>query len=346
MQALPLATQTLFAELAERIAAREAARTIGHLSGSFTTKTVSGQRYWYFKASQPGAGQVEYYLGPDSAAIRGLAGRHQSGRIDLQPDEADIARLCAMLRSGGGNVLDATAARVLRALADAGIFRLGGMLVGTYAYVVLGNVLGVRWQGGTRTQDIDIAARASLAVAIRPLEAPAPSVLAGLDMGFLPVPGLDPTAPSTSFRVRGRELRVDFLTPASGSRRTRPVPITRLGVAATPLPLLDYLLEAPLATAAVNGGAIGVTVPDPARFALHKLAVAERRPVAHQTKARKDREQAITLLAWLDTERPGDLDLALAAVREGHAALARDLRRAVRRLPEGGVRARIEESVA
>jgi hypothetical protein len=345
MQALPLATQTLFAELVERVTARDAARTVAQLAGSFATKTVAGQTYWYFKASQPGAGQVEYYLGGDSPALRDLAGRHRAGRADARAEDDAVAGLCAMLRSGGANVVDATAARVLRALADAGVFRLGGMLVGTYAYLVLGNVLGVRWQQGTRTQDLDIAAQPALALAVPPLATPAPAVLAGLDMGFLPVPGLDPTAPSTSFKVRGRELRVDFLTPARGARRTRPVPIPRLGVAATPLALLDYLLDAPLVTVAVNGGATAVTVPDPARFALHKLVLADRRPAAQQTKAAKDRQQATALLGWLAEERPGDLDQAVAAARAQYAPIATGLRRALRRLPAGEVRERIGAAV-
>ena len=33
----------------------------------------------------------------------------------------------------------------MRALADAGVFRLGGILVGSYAFQILGNLLGVAW---------------------------------------------------------------------------------------------------------------------------------------------------------------------------------------------------------
>ena len=34
-------------------------------------------------------------------------------------------------------------------------------------------------------------------------------------MGFLPVPGLDPKSPTTSFKVRGQSLRVDLLATDS-----------------------------------------------------------------------------------------------------------------------------------
>ena len=41
---------------------------------------------------------------------------------------------------------------------DGGVFRLDGVLVSTHAFLVLGNILGVRWDGGSIwTQDIDIA---------------------------------------------------------------------------------------------------------------------------------------------------------------------------------------------
>ena len=45
------------------------------------------------------------------------------------------------------------------------MFRLGAVLVGTHAYVVLGNVLGTRWKSSLRTQDIDLAAARSLQLA-------------------------------------------------------------------------------------------------------------------------------------------------------------------------------------
>ena len=59
-----------------------------------------------------------------------------------------------------------------------------------------------------------------------------------------------------------------------------------------------------------------MNVPSPARFALHKLVVAQRRPVAQQTKALKDRQQAEQVIACLLDSRPGDLWLALDAAAE------------------------------
>jgi hypothetical protein len=134
-------------------------------------------------------------------------------------------------------------------------------------------------------------------------------VLDSLEMGFFPVPGLSPRQPSTSFKVRGRALRVDVLTPQTGSR-TGPVSIARFRTAAQPLPHLDYLIEEPQQAALVAGSGILVNVPPPARFALHKLVVSRSRAVTEQAKSGKDLDQAAQLIEILAEDRPGDLALA------------------------------------
>ena len=62
--------------------------------------------------------------------------------------------------------------------------------------------------------------------------------------------------------------------------------------------------------AVVNGGGVLVNVPDPARFALHKLIVAGERDAFMHTKREKDLHQAAQLLALLVQERPGDVRIA------------------------------------
>lgn len=121
----------------------------------------------------------------------------------------------------------------------------------------------------------------------------------------LPVPPLDPRQPSTSFKVRGAGLRVDLLTTVSGRRKTGPVPIPRLRAAAQPLPFLDFILEHPVRGAVVNGGGVLVNVPDPARFALHKLIVAGERDVLMHAKREKDLHHSAQLLSLLVDGRPG-----------------------------------------
>jgi hypothetical protein len=152
---------------------------------------------------------------------------------------------------------------------------------------------------------------------------------------------LDPRESSTSYKIRGKDLRVDFLTPAKGKTRDKPVALARFGISATPLEMLDYLIEAPFASVAINGGATYVNVPDAARFALHKLVIADRRPLAQNSKAAKDREQAILLLEQLELGRPGDIDQAIDRARERFPMMFSSLAKSARKLAISPLRDRI-----
>jgi hypothetical protein len=327
MRHLPPEVATLYAELVEQLTALEARRSIGHAAGSFVTKEIGGQVYLYFQHTLPGGGVRQIYLGRRTAPLAALVARFGEERADVEADRAAVQRLCAELRAGGAAAADAASARVLAGLADAAVFRLGGVLVGTHAFVTLGNMLGVRWDSGLlRTEDIDIAGERTLHVAVPDLRADIPGILESLAMGFLPVPGLSPAEPTTSFKVRGRALRVDLLTPAVRGARG-PVPIPRFGAAAQALPFLDYLLDEPQGAAVVDGGGVLVNVPHPARFALHKLLVAQSRSIAFQTKSDKDLRQAAQLVELLGAERPGELERAWASLVERGAKWARTAER-------------------
>ncbi len=327
MDRLPLEVQTLYAELLAELTALDAARSVGSVPGCFVTKPGrDGGEYVYFQYMSPGSVRRQVYLGRRDADLDSLIERHARERENWKSDTETARRLCAQLRVGGGLVTDSPTARVLRALAESGVFRVGGTLVGTHAFTVIGNLLGVRWErGGLRTQDIDSAVESSVSVAVPDLVADVPGAPASLGMGFLPVPPLDPRSPSTPFKVRGKTLRVDLVTP-SGDAGGPPVSVPRLGAAAQPLPGLAYLLEDTTAGAVVDGDGVLVRVPSPARFAFHKLATAQGRAVSEQVKAEKDRLQAGQVFSVLAEDRPGDLALAWDALG------ARDaLRKAVRR---------------
>ena len=334
MERQPQEIQTLYAELSERVAAYEAARSFSSLKGSFVTKHISGANYWYFKTSASPAGQREYSVGPDTPATRAVIEAYQKDRAAVAAMESSISRLCAMLRQGGATLTDTVSAKVISGLGSAGVFRLGGVLVGTHAFIALGNVLGVRWQSGLRTEDMDILASPVLEVAIGAVEADLPTTLESLNRGFLPVPGLDARKPETSFKVRGKTLRVDLLTPARGKRDGTPVRIPRLTASAQPLEFLDYLLESPVDVPVINGGATMVKVPEPARFALHKLIVSEDRSIAMQTKAAKDRQQAGEMIEVLMEDRPGDIELAVESINRRGPGWRKKLRDGLNRLPD------------
>jgi hypothetical protein len=308
---MPLEIQTLYAELLERLSALEARRSIGHVSGSFVTKMIKGDTYYYFQYSDPGGMKRQLYIGRKDRFLDEVVKKYREERGSFEEEGAGIQRLCALLRAGGALLADSASARVLKALSAGGVFRLGAVLVGTHAFLVLGNLLGAKWAGGSlRTQDIDIAAEPTVSIAIPDLWTDIPGVLESLEMGFLPVPQLDPRRPSTSFKVRGKGLRLDLLTPLRGRRSQGPVTIPRLNAAAQPVPFLDFLITRPVRGAIVDSSGILVNVPEPARFALHKLIISGERVTVMHTKREKDLRQASQVFSILIEERPGDVHLA------------------------------------
>jgi len=304
----PLVIQTLYAELMEQMLALEAGRSIGNAEGCFTTKTIKGEAYVYFQHSDPGGRKRQIYLGKKGPSLERVMERFSADREAVKQDQSEVKRLCALLRTGGAMTTNNTSARVLRAFAQSGLFRLGAVLVGTHAFTSLGNLLGVKWaHSALQTQDVDIAGESRMGIAFPHAKADVPFVLDQLEMGFLPIPSFKPGQPSTSFKVRGRSLRVDFLTPATGSRNRGPVHIPRFSVAAQPLSFLDFLIETPEHGVIIDGGGVLVQVPSPARFALHKLIICAERGVTGHTKIEKDLLQVSQLVQILAEDRPGDL---------------------------------------
>ncbi len=316
MERLAIETQTLYAELQERLTALEAQRTIGHSPGCFTEKTIKGGCYVYYQYQEPGGINRQIYIGKKTPVLDRIIANYQRARKILSADLTHIQILCAQLRAGGALITDTASGRVLKALADSGVFYLDGVLLGTHAFMVLGNLLGRRWEhSALRTQDIDLAGTAKMIIAIPDIKIDLPKVLEGLHMGFIPVPPFNPKHPSTSFRVRGNPLRLDVLTSEQHPRKSNPIFIPRFNVAAQPVRFLDYLLDNPIKGAVIDGGGVLVNVPLPARFALHKLIVSRERDITAQPKAQKDLDQAAQLLLVLLEERPGDLLLAWEEIK-------------------------------
>ncbi|MBI4396373.1 MAG: nucleotidyltransferase domain-containing protein [Elusimicrobia bacterium] len=302
-------TQTLYAELLDRLRLRDAHRTIGNAPGTFVTKNISGKPYYYFQYSNPGGAIRQVYVGAKTAALEAILHRFREERFSQKDERMAIERLCAQLRAGEILVTEHAAARVLEGLAESGLFRSGGLLIGTHAFTVLGNLLGVRWVGqALRTQDIDVAVP-PLTIVLPGEKTSMPDVLEKLEMGFLPVPPLDPRHPSASFKVRGHPMRVDVLTPQKG-KEIKPVFLPQFNTEAYALPYLDYIMEESVEGAVVNGGGRLVKVPAPSRFALHKLMISQSRGGADLIRSDKDILQSAQVLSVLAERRPGDISLA------------------------------------
>ncbi len=325
---LPETVQTLYAEFLEQsIQADAAEAAIGVPPGSFVRKKVKGRTYWYLQR-QEGGRKRQHYVGAESAALLSWIDKVRDARSLQSVDDAGRARLCHMLGAGGALVESAPVTKVLRLLAESGVFRHGGVLVGTHALRTFGNMLGVRLRRqALRTQDVDIAQEPAIGVALAAGEGivDVGKKLVESDLGFLQAPTFDPRQPSTSFIIRGRELRVDFLTPLRGPESNKPLYLPVFRVAAQPLRFLDYLIAETHQAAVVGGHGILVNVPDPARFAFHKLWTSQKRPAAEQTKAQKDLAQAVQMLEVLLEDRPQDLAPAWEPVTQSKSPRRRIL---------------------
>lgn len=345
LQRLPDSQLTLYAELLDQmIPAAAVAASGGVLPGSFITKQIKGNTYWYLQRSE-GARTRQIYLGPDSVRLVKWIERARS-RIELvEADATSARRLARMLAAGGATTEPASVLKVIRLLAESRVFHLGGVLVGTLAFRGYANVLGVRFErSALQTQDIDIAHDSTIGVALARDASPVEleELLAASDLDLHPVPPLDPRQASTSFKVRGREIRVDFLTPLRGRETSEPVYLPALGLSATPLRHLGYLIADAHQAVMVGSSPVLVNLPSPARFAFHKLWTSGHRAVAFQAKARKDAIQAEQLLEVLVEDRPDDLREAWESLPA--SSVAQTIRRRLQSLPNS-LRERVTEVV-
>ena len=288
---------------------------------SFKYKDINGKRYWYLYISI-GRTRREHYLGEETTELLDRI-EDEKSLWQSNVDDRDLrSRLVNMLIGGGMSALSRDEGKVLTLLERNGLFLAGAALVGTLAFRAYSNMLGVSWHSDAGTQDVDIAMDNQYLLAVPRNKTPVNLGQLILDsgMGFIKVPALNPKQPSTSFRIRNRDFRVDVLTPMRGRETTRPVKLDQFGTYATPLRHLDYLLEDVQPAVLLYGHGIIINVPAPGRFAIHKCAISQKRGTAAAARIRKDLSQAEQVFEALLDIRPADITLALRAAGERSAA--------------------------
>ncbi len=223
-----------------------------------------------------------------------------------------IERTAKHLRKLGLAAEDNASAIVLAALANAGFFKGGGVLVGTRAFRCLTNHLGYAVKPIVATQDVDIARPQTVALASALPSGGLLQILQNTGLKFVDVPSLNPREPATSWRVVGKEIKLDLLAPSSRQHKPyQSVTIPELGAHATALEFLDYLLvESMEAIAIGKSQLVPVRVPMPERFCWHKIAVSQLRPVTFSAKAGKDLAQAACLAVCVSNQ---EIDTLIAA---------------------------------
>lgn len=283
--------------------------TLSGVEGKPTLKQRGDKAYWY-AARRVGTEMRFVYIGEDTDETRARIDRLDDLRATAKERQAERSRLVRLLRAEGMTPTDRATGSMLSAMAAAGVFRLGGTLVGTNAFRLYEGELGIRLPlgGMANTGDIDIAQFQKLSVALRDQVEPGLAETFSA-LKFDPVPGL---AKGRTWRWAqgGSGQLVEFLTPAFGDETIRDLP--SLGVGAQALNYLNFLIAEPIHAAAIYRSGILVQVPRPERYAIHKLIVADRRRDGEGSlKASKDREQAAFLIAAMAEDRPDDLARAL-----------------------------------
>ncbi len=307
--------------------------TASELRGAPTRVERGARAYWY-DSYRIGSEVKKRYVGEDTPELRDRLSRAGAARAGTKERKTHRTRLIRILRAEGFLGIDAGAGSLLAALAASGVFRLGGTLVGTYAFRLYEGLLGLRYafDETAQTGDVDIACFERLSLALEDVASPPVADVLG-DFSFAPVPGVGERR-SWKWRQTQSDLLVEFLTPSFDGKEDRR-PLAALGVDAQALHHLNYLIAEPEAAAVPYRSGVLVQVPRPERFAIHKLIVADRRREGPESfKSRKDRVQAAFLIRALSEDRPEDLGEALEdAVARGPRWRLR-IERSLARMPE------------
>lgn len=288
--------QSRYADLIQGVFASAHARTFP--SGTaFRKKFIRGRNYWYARLPDG----REKYVGKDIPAISGLI--EKEGRVLVMDKESRL--LVKFLRANGFPWPGKALSKTIRALSDAGFFRLRGVLVGALAYqtyfplfgltpVQIGvEIPGVPSGNATaHTLDVDFAMFPAISVAVGD----------SMDKSF--AKAISEAYPfEQRFDSLGRPiprwvdqktgLSVDLLSPLLSADDDEPMRLPSICASSTKLRFLDFLIYDEIQAAILDGAGIAVNVPRPERFAVHKLIISQER--RHPVKWTKDMMQAITL---------------------------------------------------
>lgn len=309
---LPISIQTAYVDLIHRA-------WTGNLSdltargGSPYSREVRGRKYWYWQPPTEMGGQrpSALYLGPENEQTLARLKEMQDHVQNLR-QRRDMVRA---LRAARLPVPDTITGNIMAAMADAGVFRLRAVVVGSVAFQTYPGLLGFHLRASLgRTSDLDIGQFRTISVAVDDkIDGDLESVLKTVDPRFQAVPYAMDGRKTIRYalRVEGDErFSVDVLSPMRGPEQPKINTLPALRSDAQFLRYLDFLLYQEVDNVALHGAGIPIKVPDPARFALHKLMVAQMRRqdnAQSAAKGKKDIEQAGALIRVLQIIRPDDL---------------------------------------
>ena len=322
MKEIDFVYRTMVAELGQRCFDNRF-ETDFPTEGRFVTVPVEGRSYWYFDLPKDGRVKRKY-VGPHSdPKITKRVQSFQDIKGDLRARRKIVSTLT---REAGLPAPERFTGGIVEAMADSGLFRLRGVLVGTVAFQCYPALLGVRFPTvALQTGDADFAQFHSVSAAIEDTVPPMLETLRALDPTFCEVPHQMDGRRSTKFR-NGSRFEVEFLTPNRGSsdHDGKPAPMPALGGAsAQPLRFLDFLIHQPVRTVLLHRSGVSVVIPSPERYAVHKLIVAARRgddPLGRAKREKDGNQSALLSEAMIGMGNRSELAEAFAeAWKRGRA---------------------------
>ncbi|MBE7459641.1 MAG: hypothetical protein HS112_03845 [Zoogloeaceae bacterium] len=300
---IPTALTTLYGSIDGH--AKSGAPVFPGSAGSISQHRNQNDTEYYVHRFYGGDGrQRETYIGT------GEGGKKKAEDIRAQIEEvkALLPELRLLVREGF-QAADQKTYATLASLHKHGLFDAGVTLVGSHAFGVLVNQIGVR-AAAYATEDIDVARKETLAFHCIPGKGFL-DMLRDSGIHFVEVPSLDLKKPSSSFKQAGASrFHVDLLVP-SADTKIRVVGVPELKAYATALPFLGYVLgQTQSATLISREGCCPVRVPVAERFAIHKLVVSRLR-TNRSAKSEKNIFQAAVLIAALGDKFPGAIRQAV-----------------------------------
>lgn len=297
---LSLGAQTSYAELLDMARSVEQEK-FSWLRGSFHRRQIKGKTYVYFNFRDADGHGCSVYVGPESERVQRLIDEFKQGQVAERLTKlTQRAQACMALGCSG---LTTKHFRFIRKLAGYGFFRGGGVLVGTHAFVAMGDMLGLRWTDGGSAMCADFArGEPHISIALSGvLDIPADDAITSLEAGLLPIRAFGGGIKRRHYDAS--ELRAQIVMPSGepdGVSQASPA-----GIELEPVRFVDLLLkDLSNGAAFAKSGACMVNLPDPARFAVHNLMVYGDESMPKRLTSISLLDQAAALIEWhMDQQR-------------------------------------------
>jgi hypothetical protein len=334
LKSIPMSHQVMFSDLAARALDGEF-DALFSTEGNFQKSISKGRAYWYYVTPMVEGHRSRKMLGPaDDPAVEERVRRFK----ELKHDAGERRQIVRSLIVAGLPEPNRLVGDVIEKLAAAGLFRLRVVLIGSVAYQAYCGYLGVNMPNRLlMTNDVDFGQFFSISNEIDDEMPSMLETLQSIDPTFAPIMHLADASRSTKYRNSAR-TEIEFLTPSNSSQdyQGKPAKMAALGGAsAEPMRFLDFLIHDPIRSVLLHRAGIAVTIPAPARYAIHKLIVAVERQQQGGEKSLKDIDQAASLIeAMKVSRRQDDLGLAWIEAWNRGPSWREALRRGSLRLPD------------